>query len=178
MISRFFIAMTLCTGFAFGCSSSSSLASAGDASDVGTDGGDGHCCTPDPRPGCCMNYGGWSGSSGCGESCDGMPLPGDPAWQLVKDEHGCDVWSSGSPHGPVCGGVYDAGHDTGNDVASDAATDGPDADAPACPTLQPVRRDPCTSLGQICLYGCGVVMRCTADGWDYDTTIDGGPPCP
>jgi hypothetical protein len=116
-----------------------------------------------------------------------MPLPGDPAWTLVKDEHGCDVWNSGPPHGPVCGGVVlDTGIDTAGDgptdvpseTALDAGDAGDDADAPACPTLQPTRLAACSDVGQICFYGCGVVMRCTSAGWDDDTTIDGGPPCP
>ncbi|HEX7600436.1 MAG TPA: hypothetical protein VF316_02480, partial [Polyangiaceae bacterium] len=39
---------------------------------------DPHCCAPDPRPDCCMVYGGWSQSGGCGRLCDAMPLPNDP----------------------------------------------------------------------------------------------------
>ena len=72
-----------------------------------------------------MNYGGWSseaGEAGCGigKVCDGMPNPGDPAWHLVKDDHGCDVWSSAGSTGPRCGAPPDAGKDTSSDSSSDA----------------------------------------------------------
>ena len=87
--------------------------------DGNTDGG-ARCCTPDPAPGCCMDYGGWSDTGFCAKSCDGMPLPSDPSWAKVKDSHGCDVWTSASG-GPKCGGVVlpDAGKDA-SDASSDA----------------------------------------------------------
>ncbi len=89
--------------------------------DARTDDADagGHCCPPDPAPGCCMKYGGWSSTPddlACGRVCDGMPGPGDPAWHLVKDEHGCDVWSSAGSTGPKCGAPFDAGADTSSDA--------------------------------------------------------------
>lgn len=176
-----FAILPLFAALLLACSSSSS-----------SDSGDGgHCCPPDPHPGCCMNYGGWSGTgnaAGCFQTCDGMPFSNDPAWKLVTDEHGCQVWSSAGSTGPLCFyGYPDSGHDTGHDAAPDTDADAPsdttpdvaeDVDAPACPTTQPLPHDACASIGQICYYGCGVVVRCTETGWDYDTTIDGGPPCP
>jgi hypothetical protein len=52
----------------------------------------GYCCTPSPQPGCCMVYGGFTtDKSGCGDACDGMPLPSD-AWKLETEEHGCKYW--------------------------------------------------------------------------------------
>lgn len=129
-----------------------------------------------------MHYGGWTPStSECGRTNDG-PSPDDPGWRLVRDEHGCERWSSAGTGPGGCGGdasLADTGTDA--DAAPDAAPDVADtntSDAPACPTLLPPRRTPCTQLDQVCFYGCGIVMRCTADGWDYDPTIDGGPPCP
>ena len=123
-----------------------------------------------------MHAGGWSETSGgCGEICDGMPVPSDPAWKLVTDDHGCQVWSSAGATGPRCGAPIDSGFDTRADAPADADAD---ADAPACPTTQPTRLDACTDVGQVCFYACGTVMRCTSAGWDFDTTIDGGPPCP
>lgn len=69
----------------------------------------GQCCPPDPKPGCCMDFGGWVESNTCGKlhySCDGMPLPDDPSWKLVKDEHGCDHWSAPFDRSrPFCGGA-------------------------------------------------------------------------
>jgi hypothetical protein len=79
--------------------------------DSGDDGG--YCCAPDPAPGCCMKYGGWSGSGGCETLCDGMPEPHDPAWHLVQDSHGCQTWSSAGSTGPLCGAVAEAGADGG-----------------------------------------------------------------
>jgi hypothetical protein len=29
-------------------------------------------------------------------------VPSDPSWHLIKDDHGCDVWTS-SPGGQICG---------------------------------------------------------------------------
>lgn len=51
-------------------------------------------------------------------------------------------------------------------------------DAPTCPNLLPSRLEPCPALGQVCLYTCGTAFVCTTKGWDYDLTIDAGPPCP
>ncbi|MDP9152567.1 MAG: hypothetical protein M3O36_21800, partial [Myxococcota bacterium] len=86
----------------------------------------GRCCPPDPHPGCCMQYGGWSDTGSCGMTCDGMPEPGDPAWHQVADSHGCAVWSSQGSTGPLCGQAFDAGlggpvdaaHDTGACVSA------------------------------------------------------------
>ncbi|GAC1526207.1 MAG: hypothetical protein NVS3B10_24710 [Polyangiales bacterium] len=173
-------ALLALTSLLFACSSSSSGAEPGTeagteagmeaGTEAGGDGADaGSCCPPDPHPGCCMRYGGWN----CAVVCDGIPIPSDPAWRLVKDEHGCDTWSSAGSTGPLCGAPFDGGKDTApTDSGSDVA------DAPACPTLLPVRRTACAQLDQVCFYGCGIVMHCTADGWDYDPTVDGGPPCP
>ena len=87
-----------------------------DTSETGDAGG--HCCKADPAPGCCMHYGGWTSGDelACGETCDGMPNPGDPAWKLVKDEHGCDVWSSAGATGPRCGAPIDSGVDSASDA--------------------------------------------------------------
>ena len=75
-----------------------------------------------------MAYGGWTSGDelACAKTCDGMPNPGDPAWKIVKDEHGCDVWSSAGSAGPRCGAPTDAGKDTSSDTSetSTDATDG------------------------------------------------------
>lgn len=84
----------------------------------------GYCCVPDPAPGCCMTYGGWSESGGCAKSCDGMPVPSTPGWKLVDDEHGCKVWSQPAS-GAKCGqaSIPDAGNDAGAEDSGDAAPD-------------------------------------------------------
>jgi hypothetical protein len=118
----------------FACSDSTSDVGAGDGG-----GGDaGHesaapdaaeCCKPDPRPGCCMSYGGWRNGGVCRVRCDGMPDRSDPGWKLEMDSHGCerwtnpnDVWNGGTPNAATsyCGMV--PGRDAGSDAA-DAATD-------------------------------------------------------
>ncbi len=58
------------------------------------------CCPIDPRPGCCMRFG---GHGSCGASCDGMPLPDDPGWKIEQDELGCDVWVNHSTKPKLCG---------------------------------------------------------------------------
>ena len=69
----------------------------------------GRCCPPDPKPGCCMDFGGWVEGDSCGKlhySCDGIPLPNDPAWKLETDEHDCDHWSvTFDRTRPFCGGA-------------------------------------------------------------------------
>ncbi len=62
------------------------------------------CCIPSRRPDCCMTYGGAKGPKGvCGQACDGMPWPGDPAWRLVPDAFGCPKWTSQGYRGGCCG---------------------------------------------------------------------------
>lgn len=68
----------------------------------------------------------------------------------------------------------DVSRDAANDTASDASVDA----ISTCPTLKPQRLQACPTLGELCLYGCGIAMRCTAKGWDDDLTVDAGPPCP
>ncbi len=52
------------------------------------------CCAPSPQPNCCMAYGGEStGQSRCGQTCDGMPLPDNPGWQIQFGDDGCAQWS-------------------------------------------------------------------------------------
>ena len=80
----------------------------------------GFCCPPDPGPGCCMKYGGFSETGSCFAAiCDGMPVPSTPGWALVDDEHGCKVWSQPSGGAKCCQAIIP---DAGND-ASDASTD-------------------------------------------------------
>jgi hypothetical protein len=65
---------------------------AGASGSRGTPVDGGFCCKPSPRPGCCINYGGFATSlDQCTDACDGMPIP-DEAWTLVTDEHGCKKW--------------------------------------------------------------------------------------
>jgi hypothetical protein len=110
-----------------GCGSISDGDSAIDATASGDGRDEGQCCKPDPSPGCCMNYGGWTDgeASGCAlkTACDGMPVPSDPAWKLVKDDHGCMVWSSEGATGPRCGMPFDTGVDTGRDATEVDASD-------------------------------------------------------
>lgn len=82
-----------------GCSSSGAesapeLSDASASSDGDADGG--WCCPPDPKPGCCMKYGGHSSrvsrAAQCGAVCYGMPWPWDPGWKLENDAHGCPTW--------------------------------------------------------------------------------------
>ncbi len=108
-----------------------------DQGDAAADASAGGCCAPSPGPDCCMDYGGYSSDGRCGETCDGMPLPSDPGWKLVKDGHGCDVWTNprGTIVGDGCGSLPpppDAGGDAGADAAADA---GADAAADAAATL-------------------------------------------
>jgi len=97
------------------CGSGQSVG-AGDASaEASGDASAGACCPPDPQPGCCMHYGGWSAdgidSGACAALCDGMPVPSDPSWKQVKDSHGCEVWTSSSG-GQICGApIPDASSD-------------------------------------------------------------------
>jgi hypothetical protein len=128
----------------------------GDASNEadGADGGE--CCQPDPHPGCCMHYGGWMSSAGsCGMTCDGMPLPGDPAWHLVTDSHGCMVWSSGGSTGPLCGQVLDAGHPL------EAGPDAEDAEASVLPDggVCVANGATCNAAGDCCSGNC--ILRTT-----------------
>lgn len=104
----------------------------GDADAAAEDSG--ACCEPDPAPGCCMSYGGWS-EHACGRACDGMPESDDPGWKLTTDTHGCRVWTNpndawnGGTRNPAtayCGGVR---VDSGLDDASDASDGADGADA-------------------------------------------------
>ncbi|MEY4509852.1 MAG: hypothetical protein RLZZ450_1974, partial [Pseudomonadota bacterium] len=61
------------------------------------------CCPPSPQPNCCMDYGGAQTHGACRRVCDGMPIPSDPAWRLIKDEHGCPRWSSEGTTATCCG---------------------------------------------------------------------------
>jgi hypothetical protein len=95
-------------------------ADASDASDGGL------CCPIDPKPGCCMNYGGSRQSWGCGPVCDGMAWPNDPRWQKRIDEHRCEYWVD-PPFDPaygVCGAPRpEAGIDASTDVLLDTGSD-------------------------------------------------------
>ena len=43
----------------------------------------------------------------------------------------------------------------------------------------PTRLSACSNpQSDLCIYPCGVAMRCYDGGWDYDFTVDAGPPCP
>ncbi len=98
----------------------SNLPSKDGSAEASGDGG-GVCCPADPGPGCCMKYGGWSGDGNCfGQICDGMPVPSDPGWKLVKDDHGCSMWSNASPNwgSNACGAP----------VKKDASADAPTKD--------------------------------------------------
>ena len=66
------------------------------------------CCEIDPAPSCCMAYGGNERDDGCGTLCDGMPIPSDPAWKIVKDEFGCKKWISEGSKAPCCGSPPEA----------------------------------------------------------------------
>jgi hypothetical protein len=90
-------------------------------------------CCPPAGPGCCMDYGGWRPPGNmCGGTCDGMPLPTDPDWKIVLDQHGCPRWTN--PHDYFRGGTMSstvrycgAYQPSGDDVdAGDAAADGRD----------------------------------------------------
>jgi hypothetical protein len=94
----------------------------------------------------------------------------------VADASGADT-ATGTETGTDTATSAETATESGTETGTDAAT-ADTADAPACPTLKPSRRSSCPQLDQICFYGCGIVMRCTVDGWDNDLTIDGGPPCP
>jgi hypothetical protein len=50
-----------------------------------------------------MDYGGAETHGACRRVCDGMPIPSDPAWRLIKDEHGCPRWSSEGTTATCCG---------------------------------------------------------------------------
>jgi hypothetical protein len=95
------------------------------------------------------------------------------------DSGASDSSSAIDARGTGDGAAADA-RDAPADAAIEGAVDAPidAADAPPCPTLMPTRRSACSTIDQICFYGCGIVLRCTPDGWDDDPTIDGGPPCP
>ena len=80
----------------------------------------------------------------------------------------------GTAPSPGADAAADAPADAKADAPRDAATDAPST----CPTLKPQRLQSCPTLGELCLYGCGIAMRCTAKGWDDDLTVDAGPPCP
>lgn len=66
---------------------------------------------------------------------------------------------------------------SGGDAPADAGKDVADA-ASQCPAVRPQRLTPCSPVDALCVYPCGIAMRCGAGGWDYDTTFDAGPPCP
>jgi hypothetical protein len=78
------------------------------------------CCEPSPEPDCCMNYGGPSqGEGSCGMTCDAMPVPNDPGWNITFDSNGCASWRNRREEGiaPCCGcalpvdaGAADAAH--------------------------------------------------------------------
>jgi hypothetical protein len=52
------------------------------------------CCEPSPEPDCCMNYGGPGtvANNACGTTCDGMPTPNEPGWNIVINDSGCVSW--------------------------------------------------------------------------------------
>ncbi len=54
-----------------------------------------------------MNFGGWTNANNtCGTVCDGLPSPGDPAWEQRKDAHGCMYWYT-PPGTPIrCGAFF------------------------------------------------------------------------
>ncbi len=119
-----FSKMIAVAGFLFACGSTGATSNgdAGDAaaSDATSDGG--VCCTPDPNPGCCMRYGGFSADGQCFAACDGMPQPSDPGWKLVTDSYGCMVWTNSKSNGGAgtCGApIIDAGSDAGSDAQTD-----------------------------------------------------------
>ena len=113
------IAIAACLLLACGSTGSTPVPDGGSLAnpDAGADAGDGGlCCPPDPSPGCCMRYGGWSDTGQCFQVCDGMPQPGDPEWTLATDAHGCSVWTNPKPNGGAgtCGAATpppDAGGD-------------------------------------------------------------------
>lgn len=79
----------------------------------------GICCPPDPKPSCCMKYGGWVNTGGCVATCDGMPQPNDPSWSLTTDSHGCSTWTNPKPNG----GPGTCGAPTVKDASTDAPID-------------------------------------------------------
>ncbi len=125
----------------------------------------------------------------CPEASCGGPPPSRcadgsaPTLKCVRSASGTCGWQINCP--PVDASTDGA---DASDVGAEATPDVPvvsdvpevsDAvDAPACPTSRPTRLSTCATIDQVCFYPCGVVMRCTKSGWDFDTTIDGGPPCP
>ncbi len=137
-----------------------------------------------------VGCGGSSESTDPGTTCDPSACGGPPPARCadgsaatltcVRNTDGRCGWRIGCPPDDASTDAKDGtpgetSTESGSDVPGDASDA---ADAPACPTDRPTRRAACPKLDQICFYPCGVVMRCTADGWDFDTTIDGGPPCP
>jgi hypothetical protein len=103
----------------FACSSED----AATTTDSGASNANAKCCVPDPIPGCCMDYGGWSSSGTCAVACDGMPIPSDPGWTKIKDDHGCDVWSNPNTAARKCGAPFEAGPDTSPLVDSSTPKD-------------------------------------------------------
>jgi len=116
----------------------------------------------------------------CPEASCGGPPPtrcadGSAATLKCVGSNGRCGWQINCP--PVDSST-DGASDLGTEASADVSDVSDGADAPACPSPQPTRRSSCTTLDQICIYPCGVVLRCTKDGWDNDFTVDGGPPCP
>jgi len=59
------------------------------------------CCPPDSTPGCCMHFGGWTSDGSCFALCDGIPVPTDHGWKVVKDDHACPIWTNPRFCGPT-----------------------------------------------------------------------------
>ena len=148
---------TLATSTTDGHPDASADAATDAPGDTSPDGG--YCCPPDPTPGCCMHYGGYSnGSFNCSSICDGMPEPGDPAWHLTKDSHGCAIWSSTGSTGPLCGQAI-------------GGTDSGITNPPGCPASWSVSYcgAACSQPGITCTYpNGGDALFCNA--------VDGGGP--
>jgi hypothetical protein len=113
---------------------------------------------------------GAEGSLSCPPKSCGSPPP-------VHCESGSATLTCAPSNGTCTWGFTCPDADAGADTSTDAATDAA-ADAPACPTMLPARNSSCAQIDQVCIYGCGIVRRCKASGWDDDFTVDGGPPCP
>ena len=115
----------------FACSSSSTQsATPADGGVSASPDGKGVCCPPDPAVAACcdVHLGGFAATgSSCLTACNGIPHPGDPAWKLAKDTHGCDQWmfASDTPISSICGAPIgkDAGASDPDASASDGATD-------------------------------------------------------
>ena len=120
------------------------------------------CCPIDDQPGCCMHYGGTSLSNGgdCAALCDGMALPGDPAWAKGVDRNGCPIWVEPPHPAHVCGEpvIPDAGPDTNPSCC-------PIEPAPACCMLFGGAEVP----GNSCGASCDGMASPTDPGWKLST---------